>query len=356
MEILDNLEEIKKLDSLNALGSIQNLPDQADQVWQELKDFKLSEDYLQFKNIIVAGMGASSYGGRIIASVFPDKLKTPLILVNDYHLPNFVEEETLVLLSSFSGSTEEVLSVGQKAKERKAKILGICSGGALSDFLKENSCPGYIFNPKFNPANQPRLGQGYMITGQIMLLRAAGAVAFAKEQMEAIISQLKTNVELYGTGVPEKSNKAKQAARFFYNSLPILMAGSFLDGSCYAVRNPINENSKNMGFYFVIPELNHHLLEGLQFPKSNQDNLKFLMIDSDFYSPEIKKRFNLTLDVIAKNGLKTQLFKLQGKDQLTQAVELVHFGNWVSFYLAVLNNVDPSPIPWVDYFKKRMLD
>lgn len=354
MEILDNLEAIKKLDSQNALGSIQHLPDQANQAWDELKDLQVPVDYLQVKNLVVAGMGSSSYGGRIINSVSPDKLRIPLTIVNDYTLPKFVDQKTLVLLSSFSGTTEEILTVGYKAKERGAKILGICSGGSLSDFLKTNSYPGYVFAPKFNPSNQPRLGQGYMIIGQMMLLRAAGVVEFEKEQIESIISQFRNNNQLYGTEINLESNQAKQVAEFFQNALPILISGGFLEGSCYAVRNPINENSKNMAFYFVLPELNHHLLEGLKYPESNKNNLRFLLVDSEFYSAEIKKRFELTKGVIEKNSLDTFTFKLHGQDKLTQAFELVHFGNWVSFYLAILNNVDPSPIPWVDYFKEQL--
>lgn len=354
MEILDNLNEIKKLDSSNALSSIEKLPEQIRQAADDLSTLNVPSEYSKVNKVVVAGMGGSSYGARIIKSLFSHDLKIPFELANDYQLPGFVDSETLVILSSFSGSTEEVLSTAKEAVEKKAKIMGICSGGKLADFLKENSCPAYIFTPKFNPSNQPRLGQGYMIVGQMLLLKAAGVIEIGEEEMGSIISQLNTNNKLYDLNTPLESNKAKQAAEFFYNSIPVLISGGFLEGACYAVRNPINENSKNMGFYFILPELNHHLLEGLAYPTSNKDNLKFLMIDSEFYPEVIKKRLELTKDVIEKNSLKSQTFKLNGGDKITQAVELVHFGSWVSFYLAMLNNLDPSPIPWVDYFKSQM--
>lgn len=351
-----DLETIKKIDSSNALASIEQLSEQVRQTWEELKNLQIPPEYSQVKNIVVAGMGGSAYGGRVIKSLFLNSLKVPIDVISDYNLPFYVDQNTLVLLSSFSGSTEETLSASEQAKKIGAKILGICSGGPLADFLKEESYPSYIFTPKHNPSNQPRLGQGYMIVGQLLLLARAGLLNFTESNVNSITQQLKKNNELYSAQVSEETNEAKKTAHYFYNGIPILICGGFLEGAIHAMRNPLNENSKQFSFYFILPELNHHLLEGLKFPESNKTNLKFWLVDSDFYSAKIKKRLALTGEVVEKNSLPTRTFKLKGSDPVTQALELVHFGNWVSLYLAVLNDLDPTPIPWVDFFKKRLTE
>ncbi len=353
MNILDDQIAIRRLDKANVLTSIEALSGQAQQAWDESTKIKIPTDYKNCQNMVIVGMGGSAFGARVIKSVFAENLKIPLDITSNYRLPGYINERSLVLLASYSGGTEEVLSCAQKAKRKKAKVLGITSGGKLKKFLQDNQYPGYFFLPKNNPSQQPRLGQGYMILGEIGLLSNCGMIAKTKVSLNSLLTILRKNNQILGIKKPTTDNQAKRIAKEFKGKIPIFVSGGFLQGSIHAMRNSLHESAKNFADYFVIPELNHHLMEGLRFAK---ENLVFLILISNFYSPKIEKRVRLTEEVILKNGIKVYKYNLLGEDKLSQALELIHLGGYLSYYLAILNKVNPATLPWVDYFKKKLAE
>ena len=133
-----------------------------------------------------------------------------------------------------------------------------------------------------------------------------------------------------------------------------MVGAEFLGGNLRAFRNQICENGKNFAAYLTLPELNHYAMEGLAYPTSNKKNLIFFFIDSEFYHPRVQARSELTKKVVAKNKISLVSYKLKGHSKLEQAFELLQLGSWISFYLAVLNNVSPAGNPWVDWFKKEL--
>jgi glucose/mannose-6-phosphate isomerase len=120
------------------------------------------------------------------------------------------------------------------------------------------------------------------------------------------------------------------------------------------LRNQICENGKNFATFIPLPEINHYAMESLSHPKNIGKNLQFLFIDSDFYHPRIKKRSELTKEVVKKNGIEYLEWKMGGKTKLEQVFELLQFGSWLSYYIALKNNSNPYEINWVDYFKKKL--
>ncbi|HLD34778.1 MAG TPA: SIS domain-containing protein, partial [Patescibacteria group bacterium] len=151
---LDNLEEIKKLDAQNMLGSLELLSKQVEQVWDTAQKIKVPADYKKVKNLVTLGMGGSALGSHIIKSVFVDTLKMPVEIVGGYHVPEYVGKDSLVLLSSYSGTTEEVLFSMKEAKARGAKLLAMTAGGELADWALANKIPSLIFTTENNPSNQ----------------------------------------------------------------------------------------------------------------------------------------------------------------------------------------------------------
>jgi len=176
---LNSVEEIKKLDPKDVFGSTEMFADQCEQIWEDAKKIEF-DSYKSVENIVFCGMGGSAYGGYIINSLLKDQLSVPIISNNDYSLPAFVNDKSLVLLSSYSGGTEETLSCKDQAVNRGAKLTGITSGGVLAQTFKSNNTPALIFDPKFNPCGQPRLGTGYMILGSIALLNRMGLVSISE--------------------------------------------------------------------------------------------------------------------------------------------------------------------------------
>ncbi len=356
MNNLDDLSKIKILDKKNALDSINQLPLQIQQAWQESNSLEFPQTYKETKNIVICGMGGSTYGTRIIKSLYDSAAMTkiPIELANNYWLPGYVGENSLVILSSYSGDTQETLSTAKEAKEKGAKIIGLTSGGELATFLNSNNYTSYIFNPIHNPSAQPRIGAGYMVMGLIGMLAKLGIIPVGSDEVEKIIEFLQNQNSLFNENVTLNNNTAKQMAVNLENKIPVIIVADFLEGAAYAIRNPFHETAKQFALYFAIPELNHHLMEGLTFPNELKSLLQFIFIRSTMYDKRNIKRMTLTQEIIKNNNIPSETITLSGYSALTQVFEFTQWGSWVTFYLAMLHGIDPSEIPWVDYFKKNL--
>lgn len=353
---LDDLSAIKQLDSQNALASINMLSDQCRQAWDVSVSIEFPAVYKNIDHIIIAGMGGSAYGGRIAKSLYENlsDLKIPIHLANGYELPGFTSTASLVILSSYSGTTEETLSCAKRAKEIGAKITGITSGGALAQFLNEGNYPSLIFDPKFNPSQQPRIGVGYMVVGLLGMLAKLGFVPLHSDDVNNSIDFIKSQTLLYDAPVKLPDNPAKDIAAKLLGKIPVIIVADFLEGAAHAVRNPFHETAKQFALYFIVPELNHHLMEGLKFPRENKQLLKFIFIESSLYIGRDNERLQLTHKVVKQNSIETLCIKLKSNTKFSQTMELIQIGAYFTFYLAMLNGADPSQIPWVDYFKKEL--
>ena len=342
---LTNLEEIKKLDPKDVYGSTGLFADQCQYMVDTFFDKALvAKNVSGIKNVVVCGMGGSAYGAYVAQTLFADSAKTPIINNNDYHLPGFVGIDSLIMTVSYSGSTEEVLSCANEAKSKGLNIVGFSSGGDLGDFLKAGY-PGFTFDPRFNPSGQPRLGMGYVVTGTLLLLKHNGIIDFSKDEMEDAIKNARDTQET-------TKEAAMDLAQKLYGYIPAIFASEHLVGNAHIVRNQFNETAKSFSAYEDIPELNHHLMEGLKNPTDKK--LKALFLTSDLYSDKHKKRFELTKDVVSQNSVETLEYKASGETKLAQVLNVLSFGGYLTFYVALLYGQDPSLIPWVDYFKKKL--
>lgn len=352
---LDDKNAIFKLHGGDTvLKSIDALPDQLKQSFAESLELKFTEEYSQVKNIVICGMGGSQWPARIVGSLFKEKIKVPYIINSDYTLPGFVNKDSLVILSSYSGTTEESLVCGKKALELRAKLTGVTSGGEMENFLKQNKAPVYIFNPVNNPSGQPRMGFGYGVGAHLGLLLNLGLLDYDQKEIEESISRLSKLTENFRIDVAGENNPAKKLAKKLFNKSPYYLVGEFLTGIGNAIQNQTNENAKTISSYREIPELNHHLMEGLKHPEKNHEIAIFVFLFSSLYSKAIQKRFRITKDVVEQNKVETFWYELTGKTKLEQALETMALGNYMTTYLSVLYEEDPSLIPYVDYFKKKL--
>lgn len=347
-------EAIEQLDKGNTLGSIEMLGDQIQHVWSLAQELQLDTSYRDVDKVVVCGMGGSALGTHVIQTVFKDELTVPVIIAPDYTVPNFVNKHTLVVASSYSGTTEETLSAVKDAQQKGAKITGITSGGALAAFFRQNQYPALIFEPTYNPSNSPRMALGYSIFGQIALFIQTGLLTINQQDYQNVLNTI-AQVQLQcSQHVDRDNNPAKILAYQMRGRVPVITVAEHLEGIAHVIANQINENAKNYSEYRVIPELNHHLMEGLRYPETNEQNLFFLTVHSDLYLKSNQKRMSLTEEVLQKQQIEYLLHKTTGQSKLAQAFELLLFGSYAAFYLAMLNNLDPTPIPWVDWFKAQL--
>ncbi len=345
---LTNLEEIKKLDPKNVLESIDSFSKQCAQALEETE--RLDIPYLEGEvdNIIIPGMGGSAFAPEIVKTLFSQEIKIPYEIVRGYHLPAYANKRSLVIISSYSATTMEAISCGVEAMGKGCRVFVICSHRDQNElvlFAKEKGLPGYIFQETYNPSLQPRLGGGYMICGHAGLLIKTGLINLTFEQLKKAISEAERI---------NQPSQAKQMAKDLFGFFPILVASEFLNGAIHGFANQLNETAKTNSSYHFIPELNHHRMEGLQFPEKFKNLGVFIFYLSNLYDERVKKRYPLTREVIEKNGYRVLEFKAQGTDKIIQTLETIIFNSYVSFYLALLYGQDPSLIPWVDYFKEKL--
>lgn len=351
--ILDDRQAIAKLDLSNVLGSIEALTDQVKQAWDSLKNLSFAPRE-KIQNVIVAGMGGSALGADVAKHLFKDRLTVPLEIFNSYHLPSYANPGTLVILSSYSGSTEEVLSCASEAQKLGCQVMFICAGGKLAKIAEDNGWVGYIINPEFNPSNQPRMAIGYAIIGLLGLLAKAGVFSLSQQEVDEIILTITRVDDEVNLEIPQANNLAKLIAFECLERRPIFVASDFLSGAAHVATNQFNENAKIFADYKIVPELNHHLMEGLKFPKNNALNHLFLLINSDLYEPRIAKRMSLTQEIITQNEIETYEIRLKAETKLTQAFELITLMAYANFYLSLLEGINPAPIPYVDWFKTQL--
>jgi glucose/mannose-6-phosphate isomerase len=346
----------KSQDDERVLLSINSLPDQLLQSFTEIRETDYSADLKKINKILVCGMGGSRFPSLIIQNLFKEELPVPYLVSDDYRLPGYVDEKTLVVLSSYSGTTEETINALEKATTRKAKIFVIASGGKLKEMAIKNKYAGYYFEPKHNPSQQPRIGVGYLLGSHLGLLVKLGILVEYEKGIENAIKNLTKFLSLLDTNKKADLNLAKKTAEQIYGHFPQYIVSEFLTGVGNAISNQTNETAKSIASFWVIPELNHHLMEGLKNPAPFKKNALFVFIYSSLYSKPIKKRFIVTKEVIDQYRIKNLWVEVPGKNKVEQAFNLVGFGSFLTFYLSVLYRENPALIPYVDYFKKRLAE
>jgi glucose/mannose-6-phosphate isomerase len=352
---LNNQKIYEKYDSGKVAESISFLPKQLSQAFAEAGKIKIPESYKNINKIVINGMGGSNLGARIIESAMSERLKIPLLITPGYEIPKYIDKNTLYIISSYSGNTEEPLSVYKEIKKRGAKIMAISSdeeNNKLREIMIKNKIPGYLFKSINNPSDQPRLGVGYTVAGIIMMIAKTEALKISKNEINEIVEYLKINDKKLNKD--NKKNKAKEISLKLLNKIPIIVSSEFLTGNSHILRNQFNECSKLFSAYLSIPELNHYAMEGLLNPKENKNNLIFLFFESDLFNERNQKRMELSKKVVEKNKIKVISEKLKAKTKLGQAMELLQLGSWISYYTSILYEVNPINIPWVDWFKKEL--
>lgn len=342
---MDLKSKLENLDKKNVFGSIQSLPDQISQTISDCALINFPERIRDCQLLAISGMGGSIYSYFVLKSLFKESLTKPLIKVNDYSLPKFINEQTFFIGSSYSGGTEETLKTTIDALSFTKNVTAITTGGKLSDLMAENKLPFYKIDPKFNPSGQPRVGVGYMIFGPILILKQLGFLKVDIDDLNSGVSNLKKNdaqIQSYAQGLIDKIK----------DKILIFVSSEHLEGNIHIVRNQINETAKVFSDYHLIPELNHHLIEGLKFPKDK--NMHFIFFNSPHFNSQNLKRINITKEVLAKQNLEFSEISFEADSKIEEFIYFLQFGSYLSLFLGLSYHQDPSLIPYVDYFKKRL--
>jgi len=327
------------------LETIEQVPMQIRQAWEEVSELEIPRDYYECENIVFAGMGGSLLGYYANKSMFGATLKIPMQECNGYFLPEYVSEKTLFFANSFSGTTEETLYTLKLAHKKGAKIFGQTTGGEMADYLRQNNLPCYIYDPKYNPSAQPRQGYGYSIFAPMALFAKLGYIQISTSVVSNALEFMKDTLS------PLKDTISSQIKKF--ENFPIVYTASeHLEGVAHISRNLTHETAKHFACEHFIPELNHHLMEGLSYPKNNK--LYFQIFNSNFYHPRVLERVSITAKVIADQGHIVEIVNSNGANKLEEFLYFLSYGAYIAYFLGMHHGIDPSKIPFVDFFKEKL--
>jgi len=345
---------IEEVEYPEALNSIRMLADQLEDSYKLVLG-KINPQKCQLaRRVLICGMGGSALGGRVIKSVFGSHARSSIEIVNHYQIPKSIGSDTLVIISSYSGNTEETVSAYHQAIAQGAQVFIITSGGMLSQMPEGEAVEKFIFATDKNPSLQPRMGLGYSLGCMLAILSSCHFISLTDEQLGEAVKELRIKLSDFAVDKPENTNGAKNLASALMGRVPILVASEHLLGSTHVFKNQLNETAKNFAISFALPELNHHLMEGLKRPPELKKLLTFVLFTSDLYFPEVQKRYPITQEVLKQQEIDSLEYHLSTQTRLAQAFELIALSSYTQLYLAILYGEDPGTIPWVDYFKKSL--
>ena len=344
-----SLDQGKMGDAIAGMGG--HLCDAAIRSKQALDGFSLPQKN-EIDNIVVAGLGGSAIGGDLVRSYRLSKCSVPFIINRTYDLPGFMNVRTLVIVSSYSGSTEESLSMFDEASRRGAKIICITTGGKLADLAKAHNLP-IIFLPT---GFQPRAALAYSFVPVLLTLEKIGFTSDESANINDTASILDKLTKVYGTSNITEENIANTLAHMLLTKIPVIYSASdHFDSVNIRWRGQIQENGKHVAFGNVLPEMNHNEINGWDFPRTIQDKFQVIFLRSaqDEHS-QVTKRFGILHEVLTSKGVDVIEFNAQGNSLMARMFSLISLADWTSYYLAILAGVDPSPVPVIMQLKSKL--
>ena len=302
---------------------------------------KLKKSDKKFNNILICGLGGSGIGGTIVNDIVSPLANIPILATKDYSIPNFVDENTLVIASSYSGNTEETIYALEKCQNRNTEICIITSGGKLKTIAEENNY-NHIIIPGEHP---PRAMFGYAFTELFYVLNHYGIID------NSFKSDFINSISLLNSEKEDIQDKAMELAKKMYQQTPVIYVAQGFEGVAVRFRQQINENSKMLCWHHVVPEMNHNELLGW---RTNVDDLAVVYFrnKSDFDRNQI--RMDINRKVISKftNNI-TEVWS-KGDSQIENTLYHINLGDWVSWYLSEMNNVDAIEIDVINFLKGEL--
>lgn len=348
MADFDDLKYIHERDAQDALGI-------AEKQWQQYTHrFLFKHQFPRpINDIVVAGMGGSGLAAKAFRS-WPG-VNVPFEVIQGYELPDYVNEHTLLVCSSYSGNTEETLSVLSEALEAKRSpktvpmVVVVASGGKLLQIAKKRKLP-FVQLPG---GYQPRMTFGYQLRALVEIIESSPLLGGAVKQLDKASGFIQTAVTDWRPDVPVRKNLAKQLALELMGRSPVIYSGPLLFPAAYKWKINFNENAKNVAWCNQYPEFNHNEFLGW----TSHPPLKpyaVVELHSSFDHPRIQKRFAITERLLSGKRPAAEVVTVAGKTALEQLLWAVALGDFVSLYLALLNGLNPTPVDLIEKLKTSL--
>jgi glucose/mannose-6-phosphate isomerase len=320
---------------------IQNFHSQIKQALEIAQTLPDTFNIQPFQNIAVLGVGGSAFVAEVFKDLVREHCSLPIFTIRSYDLPFWVQEKTLCVAISYSGNTEETITAAQKAQARGASIVTLSSGGLLQDLAAQYRI-AHIQLPQGFP---PRAAYGFSL---VLLLSLAQKLNIVAESPTIIQNLLQVAENFSGQAL------AQSVALKLHNKIPIVYCSDINESLAIRLHQQINENSKQLCWHNVLPEMNHNEIVGWENPYFLFEKAVVIFIRSQFENPRVKIRFEILQEILTTKNVEILTLAAKQENFAAEMMEMLLTIDWISFYLAQANHTEPTPVAIIDYLKKKL--
>ena len=337
---------VKKYDPQNQFDVLIKTSGQVKFAWNNRIDLSSLKNK-KFDKVLVTGLGGSAISADLMQNFLRDELPLPYFVNRNYFLPKFADENALVVVSSYSGNTEETVEVLEAALKRNCAVVCITTGGKIEKIADENKIPVV----KIFPGLQPRYALGLSFFSLLKVFQELQLIG-SHDKVVADVIDMWTEM---GNELSVEDNRAYKLTLDLTGFIPVIYSAADITSAVgYRLKCQVNENSKLHAFHNVIPELNHNEIIGWESYTEKQLNAKVVSIVDEDYHPQVKKRFEITCELAAKSGAEIITLQSSRSNFKLRLMELIYLVDWITYYLAVLRGYDPTEIDNINILKKRL--
>ena len=354
---LDDQEIYSRVDPSGLRHRLRNIPGQCLAAWQSLENFSLPGSWSSSKKVVIGGMGGSAMAGDLAADLTAnvsmplsmDMPKVPVLVVRDLSFPFPLDRDTIFIACSYSGNTEETLALFNQAVQGKAKTSVISNGGKLFRMAGNAGVPLL----KIDVTSEPRTAVAYNLMLILGVLRGLRLLELEEEQVTGAISAVSHSASVWAEEVPVADNPAKLLALELRDKLIIVYGSGLFSGMARRWKSQFNENAKIWSFFETLPEMLHNSVEAFATPIGQP--AMALILDPGTEITIHDRHNRVILETLAQHDIPCKVLLGDGPSPLARILNMLLLGDYVSYYLALLRGVDPSPNPSIDAAKELLL-
>ena len=344
---LESEASYAQLDASGMRQRLRALPEQCRAAWQQAASLAPPQSWDCVDRIVVGGMGGSAIAGDLVGDLAALQGAVPVTVIRDFRLPFNLDPKSLFIACSHSGETEETLALFHQAQRQGTPLLAVAGGGGLANEAASAGVPLLIINAP----GEPRSAVGYNLMLLLGALAVGGIVKIDQSQVETAIAGLEAQIGRLAEDVREKDNVAKQMARELVGRLVVVYGGGLFTGMARRWKTQLNENAKAWAFHESIPELLHNSVEAFDAPGPVAQDKMALVLKPSTDSAQLEGRYKVVLELLRLKNIPHRIVEATPGPPLAQQLSMLALGDYVSYYLALLQGIDPSPVPAIDLGK-----
>ena len=347
---LDDGELYNRLDPSRLRGRLLDLPQHCQAAWQQAQASRLPDDWADSDKVVIGGMGGSAIAGDLLADLAAVEGGVPILVVRDLRLPFRLNQRTLFFACSYSGNTEETLALLDQAAQTEARIIAVSSGGTLTAWAKEHKVPLLTIDPSL----EPRSAVGYNLLLLLGVLDQIGLVHLGLGELDSTVQSLSKKICQLKEDVVIAGNPAKQLAIELRDKLILVYGSGLFSGVARRWKSQFNENSKAWSYCETIPEMLHNSVEAFRSTLPMADCAMVLLLQPNVWDSAHLRHYTVVAELLRRENIPYRMLEGEQGSPLGQLLDMLILGDYTSYYLGLLQGVDPSPNPSIDAAKELL--